>query len=113
MSTEAQPNLFYNIRNYIGDGFYLLNFLKNSRKNEKDKEFSKIIYLNAFKCILIVNTMLFAYEFTKGKQFYGVYIKTFLKSCIFGSFYSIYFNNIKLEEYLVKKQIEHMNIKNI
>lgn len=113
MAIEAGPNFFLSIRNYFGDGIYLLNFLKNSGKNEKDKNFSKTLYWNTFKCILIVNTMLFAYEFTKGRQFYGVYIKAFLKSCVFGSFYSIYFNNVKLEEYLVKKQIEQAKIKNI
>lgn len=98
------------IRNYIGDGIYLSNFLINSINNKlepTDFELSKNLIWNTFKCSLIMNSILFGYEFTKGRQYYGIYVKTFFKGIVFGLLYSIYYNNIILEEHVGKKRLKH------
>ena len=96
------------LRIYAEKFLFLEKFMRTNlwhQTDKKDHEFAQDLCINSCKCLLIAHVLLFGFQFSKGKQFYLVYLKTSLKASMFGFLYSVYFNDEKLELYLAKKKI--------
>lgn len=104
------------LRIYWEKFFFLEDFMKKNlwktKKNNPEKqshEFAWSLFINTCKCIAIAHILVFGYEFSKGKQFYLVYLKASVKASLLGFLYSVYFNDEKLELFLAKKNIQSEN----
>lgn len=110
MDNWENLNISHLSRLYFEKFFFVEDFMRNNLKfwngNEtNDSKFAGELLKNTCKCIMISHILFLANRFSKGKQFYLVYLKTSLKATLFGFCYSVYFNDKKLEIYLAKKRI--------
>lgn len=98
------------IRLYFEKFFFVEEFMRNNLtfrngKENNDSKFARDLLKNTCKCIMISHILFLANQFSKGKQFYLVYLKTSFKATLFGFCYSVYFNDKKLEVYTAKKRM--------
>lgn len=103
------------LRVYLEKFFFVEKFMRNNIRKPIDNEkleshkFAWSLFNNTCKCILISHVLFFGHQFSKGKRFYMVYLRTSLKASLFGFLYSVYFNDQKLEIFIAKKRISLQN----
>ena len=114
-------NIKYYIENYLKSYLFLSDFFKDKiifakKRKIEDVKFAKTICFSTFKCMLLSNSVLFLFEFSKGKQHFTKYLFCLIKGTFFGYFYSVYYNESKLDDFYFQKYLENnrneLNLKN-
>ena len=106
MEYLCYPNIYFE-KFFFLERFMRKNLWLNKLNldNTKEHELALELLKSSGKCIMISNAIFLGHSFSKGKQFYLLYLKTSFKATIFGFFYSVYFNDEKLELFLSKRNM--------
>ncbi|KAL4509163.1 hypothetical protein ABPG72_018094 [Tetrahymena utriculariae] len=111
MAQQSQ-NLREKICNYMQDiafvTAYQFGFLKdeNNIYLVHDQKLKKQLRIDSLKCMLVTSVIFIGYRFSKGRNHYTNYLKSFMQGQAAGYVISIYYTREKMKEQLVLKQIE-------
>ncbi|KAL4480087.1 hypothetical protein ABPG74_020603 [Tetrahymena malaccensis] len=109
---QKSQNLREKLFNYMQDivfvTSYQFGFLKdeNNQYLVHDQKLKKQLRIDSLKCMLITSVLFCGYRYSKGRNHYASYLKSFLQGQAAGYVISIYYTREKMKEQLVLKQIQ-------